>query len=535
MTVTVIGVGQVISSYADQINVCIGSTDSAQLDINTSQLCGIRSCGSSILAYAPTDTTSSSVSGSPFNFDTVPHHEQHLYRSSILTGMGLQTGVITKIGIRLITNLSGGSYTNVKLSLGCTIDSTLSIATGFIGVTEVWSTASYTPFSGGGPYPYNVFTLTSPYMWHSTSNLVLDWCQTAGPGTPDQWAGFNPGYAGRMYELASGCGSACPSTVSTTHIMAIKLWQGCQNVYTYSWSPNAGLSDSTIINPKALPSTTTSYIITVIDTTNTTCLSQDFVTINSGASFSLTVTAIPDSVCSGSAVSLNAAASGLSGSYSYEWSPSTIMADNTIQDPKAYPSISGLLIANVTHEDGCLKSASKNVNVSNDPPVVTAIVDMAGGYMDSICGDSTRLIAILSEGGATIKYLWSPTTGLSNPNSDTTWAFPTKTTTYTLSAWDSTVSNPCIAISGVTVYDSCQICDTITWTGNIDSSWIDWQNWNIGIVPTSCNPVVIPGTNSVENLPLINVSTASVKNITIKTDDGAKITIQSSGVLTIQD
>ncbi|HKR05080.1 MAG TPA: hypothetical protein VJY62_10650, partial [Bacteroidia bacterium] len=47
--------------------------------------------------------------------------------------------------------------------------------------------------------------------------------------------------------------------------------------YTYSWSPSSGLSSTSVANPKANPSSTTNYIVTVTDLSG--CSAQDTVTI----------------------------------------------------------------------------------------------------------------------------------------------------------------------------------------------------------------------------------------------------------------
>ncbi|MCH8330222.1 MAG: T9SS type A sorting domain-containing protein, partial [Bacteroidetes bacterium] len=62
----------------------------------------------------------------------------------------------------------------------------------------------------------------------------------------------------------------------------------------------------------------------------------------------------------------------------------------------------------------------------------------------------------------TLKYSWSPTTGLDNPNIDTPRAYPSVTTTYVVTVWDSTDNNsPCVSTDVIAVFDTCGICDTI--------------------------------------------------------------------------
>lgn len=76
---------------------------------------------------------------------------------------------------------------------------------------------------------------------------------------------------------------------------------------TYSWLPATGLSSTTIANPVANPSATTTY--TVTGTSALGCVNTQTVAITVGESPSLSaVTATPPSVCSGGSSQLNASA-----------------------------------------------------------------------------------------------------------------------------------------------------------------------------------------------------------------------------------
>ncbi|MCH8330310.1 MAG: hypothetical protein IH946_02850, partial [Bacteroidetes bacterium] len=80
VTVTIAGVAPNISAFADPTNLCLGSGDSSQLDVNTTGLCGVRSCAATITQYIPTDTTSGTAYAAPFYYDASnPYHEQYLY------------------------------------------------------------------------------------------------------------------------------------------------------------------------------------------------------------------------------------------------------------------------------------------------------------------------------------------------------------------------------------------------------------------------------------------------------------------------
>lgn len=85
---------------------------------------------------------------------------------------------------------------------------------------------------------------------------------------------------------------ALPLTVSAGGDKTITAGQGCPlngsasggtSPYTYSWSPSAGLSDATIANPTASPTTTTTYTLTVTDQTGLKATASAIITVSPAA------------------------------------------------------------------------------------------------------------------------------------------------------------------------------------------------------------------------------------------------------------
>ena len=79
---------------------------------------------------------------------------------------------------------------------------------------------------------------------------------------------------------------------------------------SYTWSPSIGLSDSTIANPLACPTLTTTYIVTGTDTNN--CTSTDTVTITVNPTFQLNQNAF---ICNGDSAFLGGNFQTTSGVY----------------------------------------------------------------------------------------------------------------------------------------------------------------------------------------------------------------------------
>lgn len=182
---------------------------------------------------------------------------------------------------------------------------------------------------------------------------------------------------------------------------------------TYVWRPGNSLTDSTIFNPVASPTNTTTY--TVVGTAANGCTKSDAVKI--------TVLALPainagsdDSICVGSSINLQA-----SGGVFYMWHLGNTLDDSTIFDPIATPITTTTYTVIGTGASGCTKMDAVKISVFS-VPVISAGAD------DSVCMGSS--IQLQASGGLT--YTWSPAATLSNASIFNPLASPTAGTTYTV-------------------------------------------------------------------------------------------------------
>ena len=162
---------------------------------------------------------------------------------------------------------------------------------------------------------------------------------------------------------------------------------------TYSWSPALGLSSTSIDNPIASPTTTTTY--TVTGTSADGCVASDQVIVNVN-SLPIANPGNGAANCSGNGAQLLG-----SGGTSYLWSPATGLSDATISNPVATPASTTNYTLVVTDFNGCVSNASSPITVTvfNQPaaPVITP------GGTNTICsGDN---IVLSSSYGSS--YLWS--------------------------------------------------------------------------------------------------------------------------------
>ncbi|MCW3084951.1 MAG: hypothetical protein JWP12_2317 [Bacteroidetes bacterium] len=196
----------------------------------------------------------------------------------------------------------------------------------------------------------------------------------------------------------------------------------------YAWTPTSGISDSTIFNPVASPTTTTTYSVNVTDASG--CVSHDSVTVTVNPL--PTVSAGPDlSLCTGSSATLNG-----SGATNYVWSPGATLSDSTIANPVTTPTVATTYTLVGTDVNGCVNTDT--VSVTLNGLVITASANTA------ICaGNSTTL----SVTGA-LTYVWSPAASLNNDTLANPVATPIGTTTYTVIG---TAGNGCSDTAFVTV------------------------------------------------------------------------------------
>lgn len=197
----------------------------------------------------------------------------------------------------------------------------------------------------------------------------------------------------------------------------------------FTWDADASLSSTSIRNPIASPSQTTTYYL---EMQVGDCKSRDSVTITV---FDYPVVNISpnQTLCDGESVQITA-----TGATNYYWTPSAGLDDRAIANPTATPNATTTYT--VVGDDGnkCTSSASVDVTVKPLPKI-------DAGEDTKICfGESVQLRA----SGTSSSYKWiNNTNGLVNINSATPTATPTITTTYTV---EGTLGN-CTSIDDVIV------------------------------------------------------------------------------------
>jgi PKD repeat protein len=184
--------------------------------------------------------------------------------------------------------------------------------------------------------------------------------------------------------------------------------------YQYSWSPINGLSNPSIANPTLLCTfpETRIYTLTVTDALGCSSIARDTIfpylklQINAG---------VDQSICKGSIINLGGSPTASSGypPYQYSWFPVTGMNNPTDANPTIIVNQSETYICTVTDINNC--AVKDTIIISMNPPVSVQAgqdIKVCKGTIVTLGGNPT------AQGGtAPITFQWTPSTGLTNPNS----------------------------------------------------------------------------------------------------------------------
>jgi photosystem II stability/assembly factor-like uncharacterized protein len=203
-----------------------------------------------------------------------------------------------------------------------------------------------------------------------------------------------------------------------------------------TWSPASGLNSSTILNPVASPTVTTTYKVT---TTTGTCTAIDSIKITVSK---LIADAGADKIitCGNNAqLGVTSNYTG-AGTLTYSWSPTTGLNAANIANPVATLEHTTKYYVTVTTPNGCTSKDSVTIFVS----ALTA--DAVNKNKGIICGSIVQLDHVQTNytGPGTLAYSWLPATGLNSAAVANPKADPIATTTYTVT----------VKIGGCTATDS---------------------------------------------------------------------------------
>lgn len=299
---------------------------------------------------------------------------------------------------------------------------------------------------------------------------------------------------------------ATPDTICAGQQVQLNaLVGGGSGSYLFAWTSNpSGFIDLTA-NPVVNPSTTTTYYINVFDGTNTI---TDSVKVVVGAIPIVSISGAQNVYCDNG---INDTLIGLP-------SGGTFFGTGMINDEFS-PVLAGVgahqIIYKYTSSFGCSNSDTVDVNVVGAPVV------NAGSDIIISCGGTGGVIGTPSVGGLT--YLWSPTSGLVDPNAAQTNANPSASTLYTLTVTDQatnckntddvqvdvtgapqvTLSNDTIICAGnsVTISASGGSLNNYLWSNGVTTA-----SFTVSPMQTTVYTVVVSDTSSCTTIDSVVVT-----------------------------
>jgi gliding motility-associated-like protein len=145
------------------------------------------------------------------------------------------------------------------------------------------------------------------------------------------------------------------------------------NVVGWSWSPTNGLSSSTIPNPVANPTSTTTYTVTIQYADG--CFSSDNVTVTVLPDPAVSVYPANLDICSGASALLSASTTG---GATFAWfNGATPLGTGTVTGSSSTlnvsPSASTTYSVVVTNSFGCTATATSVINVGTPPPLAQCV------------------------------------------------------------------------------------------------------------------------------------------------------------------
>lgn len=160
----------------------------------------------------------------------------------------------------------------------------------------------------------------------------------------------------------------------------------------YHWSPNYGLSDSTIVNPYAVVYSPTEYVL--YSTSPQGCVDTDLVRIDVGSSAVLNV---GDDVTLYPGESIELYANG-NCSY-FDWFPNYHLSSNTIKNPIANPPVTTQYIVKGTTENDCKISDTITIRISDE-----SVLDLPNAFSPGSGTSINDELRIIKRGIVNLSY-----------------------------------------------------------------------------------------------------------------------------------
>lgn len=311
----------------------------------------------------------------------------------------------------------------------------------------------------------------------------------------------------------------CNTAIASTNVncfgscdgSAIAGTSGGAMPYTYVWSNGATTSSVSNLCVGG-------YTVTVTD--GNSCVSADSVFITEPPPLLANMVKHNDTICFGKSTTIGANPSGGSPGpgYSYTWSPPAGLSCTACANTTATPTSTTIYTFTVTDINGC--TAKDSVEI-----VVIPLPTVFAGPDDTICSGQS---AALNATGNSVSYVWSPATGLSNPNISNPVATPSFTTTYSVTGTNANgcsntdmvkvnvVSSPTVNVSlstttvcsGATVFlNSSSNATSFSWSPSVGLSCSTCLSPSASATVTTSYTLTVTSANGCTKSDSVNIFT----------------------------
>ncbi|WP_321372201.1 gliding motility-associated C-terminal domain-containing protein [uncultured Draconibacterium sp.] len=235
---------------------------------------------------------------------------------------------------------------------------------------------------------------------------------------------------------------------------------------SYSWSPALGLSSTTVSNPTANPSVTTTYTVTKTDLTSG-CFDTDEITVTVDSAATTAVAGEDFTITCTENIGGKVIGEDNDATASYSWSPALGLSSTTVSNPTANPSVTTTYTVTKTDlTSGCFDTDEITVTVDSIVPTAKLIGNL------EICSDEQTILDASSSITQELAiYMWfKDNILLADQEGDT--LVVTQSGEYVVEVTDSrngcTDSDTVIVVvnevPSINPLEDLEICDSITLT-----------------------------------------------------------------------
>ncbi|MEM6268306.1 MAG: gliding motility-associated C-terminal domain-containing protein [Bacteroidota bacterium] len=270
-------------------------------------------------------------------------------------------------------------------------------------------------------------------LFTRTNNLVTN-IFGGNPNVFWGFAGSTGGSVTNMVICANAAADFADAGPDTTICLGSTLQLQASGGLDYAWTdPLTLLSANNIADPTFTPAIPGIFPFP-LTVTNNACSDTNIVlvTVTPPPTAAISTSTGDTLLCTGDTLLLTASGGG-----DYAWSTPASTATISVTNPGTYT----VTVTDNSTPAACADTTAVTI-LGVTPPVADA------GANDTICVGDTITVGGVSSTGPNIVYTWTPTAGLSNPSIAQPQAFPTATTTYTLTVDSAGV---CSATDDITI------------------------------------------------------------------------------------